>query len=55
MESNTENGAIGPGATGPWDSVAEYDFLFRDIDPADVKEVLMTNRKGMCWVQGHPS
>jgi hypothetical protein len=37
---------------GPWDSIAEFDFLFRDINPADVKEVLLTNSTGTCWLKG---
>ena len=52
---HTQEAAITADATGLWDSVAEFDFIFRDIDGADVKEVLMTNRKGTCWVQGHAS
>lgn len=52
---HTEDAVISSNATGPSDSSAEYDFLFRDIDPSDVKEVLMTNSKGTCWVQGNPS
>jgi hypothetical protein len=50
----TQDAVIGPGATGPWDSVAEYDFLFRNVDPSNIKEVLMTNSKGTCQVQGDP-
>jgi hypothetical protein len=49
---HTKEAVVALGASGPWDSVAEYDFLFPDIDPADVKEVLLTNRKGTCWLQG---
>jgi len=50
----TQDAVIGPGATGRWDSVAEYDFLFRNVDPSNIKEVLMTNSKGTCQVQGDP-
>jgi hypothetical protein len=53
--SHTKDAVIGSGATGPWDSSTEYDFLFRDVDPSEVKQVLMTNSKGTCWVQGNPS
>lgn len=49
---HTKEAVVAPGASGPWDGEAEYDFLFPDIDPADVKEVLLTNRKGTCWLQG---
>jgi hypothetical protein len=48
---HTEDAVTRHGKFGPWDSVAEYDFIFRDIDPADVKRVLLTNSKGTCWVQ----
>jgi hypothetical protein len=48
---HTEDAVIRHGKFGPWDSVAEYDFIFRDIDSADVKRVLLTNSKGTCWVQ----
>lgn len=36
---HTKEAVVAPGASGPWDGEAEYDFLFPDIDPADVKEV----------------
>jgi hypothetical protein len=52
---HTKDAVIGSGATGPWDSAAEYDFLFGNVDPSNIKEVLMTNSKGTCWVQGNPS
>lgn len=48
----TQDAYITHDATGPWDSIAEFDFLFRDLNPADVKEVLLTNSKGTCWVKG---
>lgn len=51
---HTQDAGISPGqGMGPWDSAAEFDFIFRDIDPADVKKVLLTNKKGTCWVQGN--
>jgi hypothetical protein len=44
-----------PGRNGfPVDSVVEYHFPFRNVDRSDVNEVLMTNSKGTCWVQGNP-
>ncbi len=49
---HTLEDVIYPGASGPWDSVDAYDFLFPDIDPLDVQEALLTNRKGTCWLQG---
>ncbi|BBC69146.1 hypothetical protein MMRN_p1150 (plasmid) [Mycobacterium marinum] len=49
---HTEEAVVDFGATGAWDSAVEYDFLFPTIDPADVQEVLLTNSKGTCWVQG---
>lgn len=54
-QSYTKDAVITSGATGTWDSAAEYDFLFRNVDPSDIKEVLMTNSKGTCWVQGNPN
>jgi hypothetical protein len=53
-QHHTEDAVIGTDATGRWDSKAEYDFLFRNVDPSDVKEVLMTDSKGTCSVQGNP-
>jgi len=50
FSNHTEDAVIRPGKFGPWDSLVEYDFIFRDIDPADVKRVLLTNSKGTCWV-----
>ena len=49
----TQDAGVGRGATGPWDSVAEHDFLFTTLNPFDVKEVLMSNRDGRCWVFDH--
>jgi hypothetical protein len=53
-QSYTKDAVISSGATDPSDSAAEYDFLFRNVNPSDIKEVLMTNSKGTCWVQGNP-
>jgi hypothetical protein len=50
----TQDAYVGNGATDKWDSLAEQDFNFRTVDPADVKEVLMTTSKGTCWVEGNP-
>lgn len=50
----TQDAFVGNGATDKWDSVAEKDFIFRTVDPHDVKEVVMTTSKGQCWVQGNP-
>jgi hypothetical protein len=50
----TQDAYVGNGATDKWDSVAEKDFNFRSVDPADIKEVLMTTTKGTCWVDGNP-
>ena len=50
----TQDAYVGNGATDKWDSVAEKDFNFRTVDPADVKEVLLTTTKGTCWVDGNP-
>jgi hypothetical protein len=46
--------AVSAAATGQWDSLSEKDFLFPDIDPADVEHVQMTTSKGTCWVDGRP-
>jgi hypothetical protein len=35
----TRDAYVGNGATDKWDSVAEKDFNFRTVDPADVKKV----------------
>jgi len=50
----TQDAYVGHDATDKWDSVAEKDFNFRTVDPADIKEVLMTTSKGTCWVDGNP-
>ncbi|AGB23009.1 hypothetical protein Mycsm_02676 [Mycobacterium sp. JS623] len=51
---HTQEAYVGREATGNWDTVAEKDFLFPDIDPADVAHVVMTTSKGTCWVDGSP-
>ncbi|WP_260972931.1 hypothetical protein [Mycolicibacterium llatzerense] len=53
-QHRTREEPVSAAATGPWDSVAEKDFLFPDIDPADVQAVHMTTSKGTCWVDGQP-
>jgi hypothetical protein len=50
----TEDDYVSRAATGDWDSVVEKSFIFRTVDPLDVKEVLLTSSKGTCWVQGNP-
>lgn len=54
LKHHTQEALVRDGGTGPWDMPSEFDFIFREIDPADVKEVLLTSRKGTCWVQGGP-
>jgi hypothetical protein len=50
----TQDASVGEGGTDKWDTVAEKDFNFLNVDPADVKDVLMTTSKGTCWVDGNP-
>ena len=50
----TEDDYVSRAATGDWDSVVEKSFIFRTVDPLDVKEVLLTSSKATCWVQGNP-
>jgi hypothetical protein len=50
----TQEAMVTTGKTGPYDSPVEKDFNFPTVDPSDVKEVLMTDRRGTCWVSGNP-
>ena len=42
----------GQGLDEKWDTIAEKDFIFAEILPGDVNNVLMTTSKGTCWVDG---
>jgi hypothetical protein len=50
----TQEAMVTNGKTAPYDSPVEKDFNFPNVDPSDVREVLMTNSKGTCWVSGNP-
>ncbi|AKS35103.1 hypothetical protein [Mycolicibacterium goodii] len=45
---------VSEAATGNWDSVAEKDFIFEQIDPFDVEHVVVRSGEGTCWADGNP-
>lgn len=51
---HTQTAAVDRTETGPWDGTDEKFFVFREINPADVAHVLISNKRGTCWVDGQP-